>query len=613
MSLNFIKNKTFLLLIAFALSLFFAEIIIAQSGTTSVTGTIFDQQGKIISDATVMLTNAEKGFSRTATTGDNGTFSFPAIQTGIYRLEIEMNGFKKIVQTEVRALVDTPTEISAVLEVGNIKETVNVRSDTAEILLNTQDATIGNPFNEHQVTQLPTEARDVVNLLTLQPGVTRFGFVVGGRSDQANITLDGVDVNEPVTNSIFDPALRLNAEAIEEFRVTTTNPNASQGRSSGAQISLVTKSGTNSLRGAIFLTGRRTGWTANDFFNNRNGVTRPKLDRNVFGGAVGGAVWKNRAFFFYSYEGERSTRGQTVVRVVPLPTLGQGIVRFRSTNGQIGSLNCSNIVAVFPNTGGCNPSALAVFAAVAARYPANSFDIGDSTAGAQLNTAGFRFNANNKIKNNSHVLRLDFNLFANQQAFFRANYISDAETSAAQLPDAPAPSVWSHPTGFVVGHTWTISKNVFNNFRFGLTRNAFTSFGDSSDNAIVFSNVYSPRLTQRTFSSADPVHNLTDDISLLWRTHTFQFGTNIRFFRTRLGSFIRSFDTATVDSEFYPGTGDSITTPLNNHLQSTFGYQIANPESVQDAAAAIIGRYTGYMTRFTFGRDGALLPPGTER
>ncbi|MDQ3712657.1 MAG: carboxypeptidase-like regulatory domain-containing protein, partial [Acidobacteriota bacterium] len=424
------------------LCVFFGKNLNAQSGTTSVGGTVFDRQGQVVFGATVTLTNAEKGFVRTATTNDNGAFKFPVIQPGTYRLEVEMNGFKKFASSEVRASVDTPTEISAVLEIGNVNEVVNVRSDTAEALLNTQDATIGNPFNSNQITQLPTEARDVVNLLTLQPGVTRFGYVVGGRSDQANITLDGVDVNEPIRNGIFNPPLRLNAEAIEEFRVTTTNPNASQGRSSGAQISLVTKGGTNQLRGAIFLTGRRTAWTANDFFNNRNGVTRPKHDRNVFGGAIGGPVWKNRAFFFYSYEGERSTRGATILRVVPLPTLGQGIVRFRNANGQIASLNCSQITTIFPNTNGCNPLALAVFADAAVRYPANSFDTGDSTADALLNTAGFRFNADNKLKNNSHVLKLDFNLSAKQQAFFRFNYINDAETSAPQFPDTPAPSSW---------------------------------------------------------------------------------------------------------------------------------------------------------------------------
>ncbi len=607
MNFHHLKTKFRLIIITVLLSAFFIGNVIAQSGTTSVSGTIFDQQGEIISGATVTLTNTEKGFTRTATTNGNGTFSFRGIQPALYRLEVEMNGFKKFVNTEVRALVDTPTEISAVLEIGNVNETVIIKSDTAESLLNTQDATIGNPFNSMQVTQLPTEARDVVNLLTLQPGVTRFGYVVGGRSDQANITLDGIDVNEVVTNDIFNPILRLNAEAIEEFRVTTTNANASQGRSSGAQISLVTKSGTNNLRGALFLTGRRTGWTANDFFNNRAGLDRPKLDRNVFGGAIGGAIWKNRAFFFYSYEGERTTRGQTVLRVVPLPNLGQGIVRFRSsTNGQISTLNCSNITTVFPHTNGCNPLALAVFADVAARYRANSFEIGDG-----LNTGGFRFNAENIIKKNSHVVRLDFNINANQQAFFRANYVDDFETNAPQFPDAPAPSRWTHPLGFVVGHNWTISKNVFNNFRFGLTRDAFTNFGDSSDHAISFTNVYSPRLfnANRTFAPVTPAYNITNDVTLIRGNHTFQFGTNIRFSRNLLQSSQRSYDAAAANAQQYPGVGNSITTAL----QKTFDYQFTDVGSVQNAVTAVIGRFSFYTARFIFRRDGTLQPAGTSR
>jgi hypothetical protein len=600
-----IKNKTSVILIACALCVFFAEIIIAQSGTTSVGGTVFDGQNRIIIGAKVTLSNAEKGFSRTATTNENGTFSFPAIQPAIYRLEIDMNGFKKFSQSDIRAPVDTPTEISAVLEIGNINETVTVKSDTAEALLNTQDATIGNSFNEHQVTNLPTEARDAANLLTLQPGVTRFGYVVGGRSDQANITLDGIDTNEVVSNDVFDPVLRLNAEAIEEFRVTTTNANASQGRSSGAQISLVTKSGTNDWRGAIFLTGRRTGWTANDFFNNRNGVERPKLDRNVFGAGIGGPIWKNRAFFFYSYEGERTTRGETVVRVVPLQNLGQGIVRFQTMNEQIASLNCSQIMTAFPNTNGCNPIALSVFAdAAAARYPANSFDLGDN-----LNTGGFRFNADHKITKNSHVLRLDFNINGNQQMFFRANYIHDFELNAPQFPDTPAPSNWQHPTGFVAGHNWTISAKLFNNFRFGLTRDAFTRSGDSSDHAISFTNVYSPRLGSRTFAPTTPAYHITDDVTLIRGNHTFQFGANFRFARNLLKSFSRSYDTAEADAAQFQGGANFLTA----QLQTVFGYQFADPINVQTAVTAVIGRFSTYTARFIFERSGARLSPGTPR
>ena len=201
----------------------------AQTGTSTVNGTITDPQGNVIAGANVTLTNAEKGFSRTLVSNDNGTFTFSTIQPGIYRLEIEASNFKKFVQTELRALVDTPTDVSAVLEIGSVSETVTVTGNSAESLLNTQDATVGNTFVSQQVTQLPTEARNPINLLTLQPGVTRDGYVAGNRSDQSNITLDGVDINEAQTNSILEPVLRLNSEAVEEFRVTTTTANSAQG------------------------------------------------------------------------------------------------------------------------------------------------------------------------------------------------------------------------------------------------------------------------------------------------------------------------------------------------------------------------------------------------
>src|SRR4029079_2513498 len=162
----------------------------------------------------------------------------------------------------------------------------------------------------------------------------------GARSDQSNITLDGVDINEAQTNSIGSPVLRLNAEAIEEFRVTTVNANAASGRSSGAQISVVSKSGSNDFHGALFWANRNTATTANDFFNNRSGIERPALIRNTFGGAVGGPVIKDKFFFFYSYE-ERRDVSQTPSdpRDVPLPSLGRGEVRYVNTSQGITTLN----------------------------------------------------------------------------------------------------------------------------------------------------------------------------------------------------------------------------------------------------------------------------------
>ena len=284
--------------------------------------------------------------------------------------------------------------------------------------------------------------------------MTREGYVAGARSDQSNVTLDGVDVNEAQTNSfgtaVDDPTsgqsptsntvLRLNAEAIQEFRVTTTNPNASQGRSAGAQISLVTKSGSNDWHGAGFEFYRSKKFTANDFFNNRVGLARPQLVRHTFGGAVGGPIVKNRAFFFYSFERQTRITQTSVVRTVPLASLGRGELRYRNPSGGITTLTIAQLNTIFPNIpGGMNPLASAALAAAAAKYPANDFTVGDSTSTTLLNTAGFRFNAPTPVTLNSHVGRFDFNLTSKQQLFVRTNVIYDLTSLAPQFPDTPAP------------------------------------------------------------------------------------------------------------------------------------------------------------------------------
>src|SRR5690348_4481416 len=236
------------------LSLACCGSVLAQSATSSVHGTVTDPQGNVVAGATVTLANAEKNFTRTQTTSDAGTFAFTLIPPDKYTLEAQATGFKKAVLTGVTALVAKATDVNVQLEVGNVAETVTVSSGAGEVLINRQDATLGNNFVAKQIAQLPLEARSPLALVTLQPAVTREGYVAGARTDQSNITLDGVDINDAQTNAIVGttgptqvpngggqltpaqshPVIRLNAEAIEEFRVTTTNANANQGRSSGA-------------------------------------------------------------------------------------------------------------------------------------------------------------------------------------------------------------------------------------------------------------------------------------------------------------------------------------------------------------------------------------------
>jgi hypothetical protein len=537
------------LLMAFCLSV----NVFAQSGTSTVRGTVADAQGNVVAGATVTLINTDKNFSRTQTTNDQGGYTFSSVPPDVYRVEAEAASFKKTAVSDVRALVDTPTDVDIALEVGNVAETVNVTSGGADALINTQDASLGNNFNSLQIEQLPLESRNVAALLTLQPGVTREGYVTGARSDQSNITLDGIDINEQQQGSIFSPVLRLASDGVQEFRVTTSNPTAALGRSSGAQVSLITKSGTNKFSGSLYEFHRNTIFTANDFFNNRAGrveatdpaailglrqvgderVPRPKLLRNLFGGSLGGPIVKDRAFFFYTYEGRRDAREVSVVRTVPLASLGRGELRFVIHECGITTLNTAQLNQIFP-TVGLNPAAIAILADAARRYPANDFDVtGDSTFDRQLNTAGFRFNASAPVSLNTHQARFDLNLTSNQQVFVRGNYQSDLTGQVPQFPDTPAPTDWNHPYGYVVGHNWTINSNTTNTFRYGLTRLAFSSPGDSTDNAISFRFVYSPLSFSRSLSRVTPVHNITNDTTHVAGNHTLQFGGNIRVIRNR--------------------------------------------------------------------------------
>ena len=198
----------------------------AQVGTSTVKGTVTDQQGNVVAGATVKLIS-NQGSVRTATTNESGIYQFPSVQTGSYRLEVEMTGFKKASVTSFQALVDTAAEVNVKLEIGQVTEVVNVDAGGLESLVNTQDASLGNNFVSRQILTLPLQGRNVANLLSLQAGVTPDGSVVGGRADQANITLDGVDVNNQQNAGAFESVLRVNPDSVDEFRVTTSNPDAS--------------------------------------------------------------------------------------------------------------------------------------------------------------------------------------------------------------------------------------------------------------------------------------------------------------------------------------------------------------------------------------------------
>src|SRR5215475_9583295 len=550
------------------LAVLFLGATTAFGQSSSLSGTVLDPQGNAVAGAIISATNVLTGVSRTTTSSKDGVYQIPQLPPGAYKVRAEASGFKAIVTEDVQLLVNTPLTLNITFkEVGAVSDTVTVTG--GESILNTSDATIGNTFNETQIKELPLLSRNVVNLLSLQPGVTAAGNVNGGRIDTANVTLDGVDVNEQQGGQAFFSVLRMTPDSLQEFRVTTTNPNANVGRSSGAQIALITKSGTNQFHGSLYEYHRDTVGTANDFFNNKDGryiatdqavvdglakvgdekVPRPKLLRNNFGGSIGGPIKKDRLFFFFNYEGFREAKGTSVVRQVPLASYGAGIIRYvaaplpngdpapgsepcptpQNANRRCLSLTRAQISADYLAANGIDPgtnsAVFAILADAAKRYPAN-----DTTVGDGLNTGGYRFNAPNPVIQNTYIARFDAKVNEKQNAFLRLNYQVDTSlVSVSRFPDTPAPTAWRHPEGLAVNHTWTISNSLVNNFTYGLTREAFTNGGDSDLNSIVFRFIYQPLNFTRGQDRTTPVHNFVDDLSWTKGNHAMQSGGNFRY------------------------------------------------------------------------------------
>lgn len=639
MTFSNLRMKAATGLTAMLVALLFATAALAQSGTSGVNGTVTDAQGQAVVGATVTLVSPTQGTRRSVVTDNSGNYIFTALQPGSYTIEVEASGFNKSVTTPFDALVDRVTTIPVQLAVGDVTVSVTVTTGGVESLKNSTDASLGNNFVAEQISQLPLEGRNVAALLSLQPGVTPDGSVAGGRRDQANVTLDGIDVNDQQTGlnldqtAAFSPVIRVTPDSVEEFRVTTSNPDASKGRSSGAQISLITKSGSNDFHGNLFWYHRNDFFNANKWFNNATGVysandpevlagratagdekaPREVLKRHLYGGSFSGPIVKDRLFFFYNYEGMRESKSVSVNRLVPLASLGQGTFKFfDTTGGQTPVLTLRTIdtptINSFVDPNGdavvnVNPNVVALLAAAAQRYPSNNFDTGDT-----LNTGGYRWNAPLPVEQGTHTARFDWAVTKDQKHSLsgRMNYQQDLFGQASLFPDTPGTDRWSHPLGIAGSHTWLVSNSVTNRFTYGLTRLAFSDQGDSGENAITFRDIFSPVNFSRTFSRVNPTHNFANDLTWTKGSHTFQFGTNIRMIRNKRVNWTAAYDSAVTNFGFYETGGSMLTDIVDEYLGATFGTAVSSAwlRSAQSPLAALVGRLNQYTARFNFDASG---------
>lgn len=289
--------------------------------TGLIVGSVQDATGAVVPGAAVRARNLLTGLEWTATTSEAGRFSFPRLPVGQYRVEAKRDGFRTFVSEVFRLEADQNREVIATLEVGPTSESVTVSGAVSQV--DTVAATIREVVDERRITELPLNGRNPLQLVLLVPGaVTAPGgstlnrndaiSVNGGRGTATNYLLDGGDNNDPQQNVA---AVVPNPDALEEFSVLTNNFSAEYGRNSGAVVNAVTKSGTNQFRGSLWEFVRNDALDARSFF----GLAKSKLRRNQFGGAAGGPIVRNRAFFFGSYEGVRERTGSTRSNLV-VPT-----------------------------------------------------------------------------------------------------------------------------------------------------------------------------------------------------------------------------------------------------------------------------------------------------
>lgn len=601
--------------IALSVSLAFAGFGYAQIATTSLRGVIKDSTGAVVPGAKVTLTNGATGQKFSATSGPAGQYSFATIPPAQYTITAIAAGFGNQIKV-AELLVNQPATIDFTMTVSAVSQVVNVSAEAET--LNTTDASLGNSAGNALIEALPSETRNIPDLLSLQPGVlylptmgasemnptgdSRSGAVNGIRSDQGNVTLDGIDDNDQVYGYAFTGVLRETQDSVEEFRVTTANGNADEGRSAGAQVSLVTKSGTNHFHGAAYEYNRPTLTVSNNFFNKQAELNSnqpnipPKLIRNIFGAAVGGPIVRNKLFFFANYEGTRQAEDAEVNETVPTASYRAGNLSYQGdkpdgtiTNitltpaqvaqldvGCIGEGGCNS--SQYPLGPGVNPYALAYFQSMPA---ANSFACSSLVPCDGLNTGAFIFASPNPVTLNTTILKIDYQPTERQHIFVRGDLQKDTTQGVEQFPGQGPSYVYEDNTkGIIAGDTWTFSPNFVNDLRYGYIRQGNSNRGIGSGDYVDFRFLSSPTAETRTTIAWVPVNNIVDNLNWNKGKHDFQFGVNWRLIHQNRVSNSNSFNIASTNPYWLGGNPPDPSTitglPVDNGFSNSWVIAYAN-------------------------------------
>src|SRR5215831_5387390 len=316
------RTRSLLLVLALAAGLVLsaAPRTNAQDATAGIIGSVADPQGAVIADAKVTATNQATRVAYPTVSRKDGTFELVALPIGTYKVSAEHSGFKTAESPEFTLQINRVQKVDLQMQIGNVSETVEVSAGAS--IVETVSSTLGQSVTARPLVNLPLNGRNTLDLASLQPGVmihnpddTSAGSfnIAGGRSDSVTYLLDGGNNNNLLNNGVvYVPP----PDAVQEFRLLTSNSTAEYGRNGGGIISLVMKSGTNQIHGSAYEFLRNEALNANTFFNNLNGLPRDLLKRNQFGFTLGGPVvipklinGRDKFFWFFSYQGQRQVAG----------------------------------------------------------------------------------------------------------------------------------------------------------------------------------------------------------------------------------------------------------------------------------------------------------------
>lgn len=567
-------------------------LIYAQGTTSRVIGTVSDSSGSVVPGASVILTNEATNVSLTTTASSEGRFSFDLIQPGTYTVTVEKDGFKKHVSTKNLVQVNLPATVNVSMEVGDVSAVVTVES-TAEQVQTSTSGNVGSTVDQKTLESLPIvglRGRNPLDLLNYQPGVvvgsnTGGGVHVNGSRDRAfNFTLDGIDINESTAGGSNFTPLRPNPDSIQEFQLITSNATAEQGRSSGAQVALVTRSGGSDFRGNVFEYYQTPRFLANEWERNVLSTPRGQFVQHIYGGSFGGPipnfgfgegtpfkVLRDKAFFFVNLQKLSATETRLAQRTVYTSQALAGNFRYVvgningvpgrnapagssvSTANPLGASVTTSGAAVYPVCVGTPPSNTPCTASYSipgnspvtldpfitnllATYPApNDFSRGDG-----LNTAGYNFNALQLERQWDFVSRVDYRV--NDENHFYVRYAQGQQNTLGDsvnggLPPFPGfPNLVDtlrSPKNIAVNYRWSPTPRFTNEFIFGVSKFGFSFATPEPDPQVPFVlNSVTDAYTNFAYNARQArTIQFVDNVTMDFSPHVVKAGVNIRFGR----------------------------------------------------------------------------------